>query len=112
MNEKFVATNRFTFLEQAAQFYFQITIDTTNTSDYKNGYYFSFTLKSLRLRSCDHQGQGYIGTFLSKELSFFTKVKVSMFILHYSEDTDRKKHYIVTMTFQGHPRSKVMVPNE
>ena len=23
-----------------------------------------------------------------------------------------KKHYIVTVTFQGHPRSKVMVPNE
>ena len=45
MNEKFVATNRFIFLEQPAQFYFQITIDTTNTSDYNNGYYFSFTSK-------------------------------------------------------------------
>ena len=45
MIEKFVATNRFIFLEQPAQFYFQITIDTTNTSDYNNGYYFSFTSK-------------------------------------------------------------------
>ena len=42
MNEKFVATNRFIFLEQIAQFYFQIT---TNTSDNNNGYYFSFTSK-------------------------------------------------------------------
>ena len=33
-------------------------------------------------------------------------------MLHYSEDTDRLKNYIVTVTFQGHPRSKVMVPNE
>ena len=24
---------------------------------------------SLRPKSCDHQGQGYMGTFLSKELS-------------------------------------------
>ena len=46
MNEKFVATNQFIFLEQPAQFYFQITINTTNTSDYNyNGYYFSFTSK-------------------------------------------------------------------
>ena len=44
MNEKFVATNQFIFLEQPAQFYFQITVNTTNTSDY-NGYYFSFTSK-------------------------------------------------------------------
>ena len=35
-----------------------------------------------------------------------------MFILHHSEDTDRKKYYIVNMTLQGNPRSKVMVPNE
>ena len=40
MNEKFVATNQFIFLEQPAQFYFQITFNTTNTSDYNNGYYF------------------------------------------------------------------------
>ena len=40
MNEKFVATNQFIFLEQPAQFYFQITVNTTNTSDYNNGYYF------------------------------------------------------------------------
>ena len=26
---------------------------------------------SLRIKSCDHQGHGYIGTFLSKELSHF-----------------------------------------
>ena len=45
MNEKFVATNQFIFLEQPAQFYFQITVNTTNTSDYNNGYYFSFTSK-------------------------------------------------------------------
>ena len=45
MNDKFVATNRFIFLEQPAQFYFQITVNTTNTSDYNNGYYFSFTSK-------------------------------------------------------------------
>ena len=45
MNEKFVATNQFIFLEQLAQFYFQITVNTTNTSDYNNGYYFSFTSK-------------------------------------------------------------------
>ena len=45
MNEKFVATNQFIFLEQPAQFYFQITFNTTNTSDYNNGYYFSFTSK-------------------------------------------------------------------
>ena len=38
MNEKFVATNQFNFLEQLAQFYFQITVNTTNTSDYNNGY--------------------------------------------------------------------------
>ena len=44
MNEKFVATNQFIFLEQPAQFYFQ-TVNTTNTSDYNNGYYFSFTSK-------------------------------------------------------------------
>ena len=37
MNEKFVASH--------AQFYFQITINTTNTSDYNNEYYFSFTSK-------------------------------------------------------------------
>ena len=35
-----------------------------------------------------------------------------MFILHHSEDTDRWKPYIVAVTFQGHPRSKVMVPTE
>ena len=29
MNEKFVATNQFIFLEQPAQFYFQITVNTT-----------------------------------------------------------------------------------
>ena len=36
MSEKFVATNRFIFLEQPAKLYFQITINTTNTcaSDY------------------------------------------------------------------------------
>ena len=45
MNEKFVATNQFIFLEQPAQFYFQITVNTTNTIDYNNGYYFSFTSK-------------------------------------------------------------------
>ena len=45
MNEKFVATNQFIFLEQLAQFYFQITVNTTNTSDYNNRYYFSFTSK-------------------------------------------------------------------
>ena len=45
MNEKFVATNQFIFLEQPAQFYFQITVNTTNTSDYNNEYYFSFTSK-------------------------------------------------------------------
>ena len=45
MNEKFVATNQFIFLEQPAQFYFQITVNTTNTSDYNNGYCFSFTSK-------------------------------------------------------------------
>ena len=45
MNEKFVATNQFIFLEQLAQFYFQITVNTTNTSDYNNGYYFAFTSK-------------------------------------------------------------------
>ena len=46
MNEKFVATNRFIFLKQPAQLYFQITINTTNTSDYNyNGYYSSFTSK-------------------------------------------------------------------
>ena len=45
MNEKFVTTNRFIFQEQPAQVYFQITINTTNTSDYNNGYYFSFTSK-------------------------------------------------------------------
>ena len=28
--------------------------------------------KSLRPKSCDHQGQGYIGAFLSKELSLVT----------------------------------------
>ena len=33
-------------------------------------------------------------------------------INEYVRDTDRYKHYIVTVTFQGHPRSKVMVPNE
>ena len=32
--------------------------------------------------------------------------------LHHSEDTDRIKHYIVTVTFHGHPRSKVMMPIE
>ena len=47
MNEKFVATNQFIFLEQPAQFYFQITVNTTNTSDYNNGYYFSFTSKMV-----------------------------------------------------------------
>ena len=31
---------------------------------------------------------------------------------HLSEDTDRLKYYIVTVTFQGHQRSKVMVSNE
>ena len=44
MNEKFVATNWFIFLKQAAQLYFQITINTTNISDYNynyNGYYTS-----------------------------------------------------------------------
>ena len=45
MNEKFVATNQFIFLEQPAQFYFQIIVNKTNTSDYNNGYYFSFTSK-------------------------------------------------------------------
>ena len=45
MNEKFVAKHRFIFLEQPAQFYFQITINTTNTSDNNNGYYFSITSK-------------------------------------------------------------------
>ena len=45
MNEKFVASHQIIFLEQPAQFYFHITINTTNTSDYKNGYYFSFTSK-------------------------------------------------------------------
>ena len=35
-----------------------------------------------------------------------------MFILHHSEDSDRLKNYIDSVTFQGHPRSKVMVPNE
>ena len=45
MNEKFVATNQFIFLEQLAEFYFQITVNTTNTSDYYNGYYLSFTSK-------------------------------------------------------------------
>ena len=44
MNEKFVVTNQFIFLEQPATFYFQITVNTTNTSDY-NRYYFSFTSK-------------------------------------------------------------------
>ena len=53
-----------------------------------------------------------LALFYKKSYPSFTKVKVSMFILHYSEDTDRKKYYIVTMTFQGHPRSKVMVLNE
>ena len=50
MNEKFVATNRFIFLEQPAQFYFQITINKTNTSDCNynyNGYYLSFTSKMV-----------------------------------------------------------------
>ena len=42
MNEKFVATNWFIFLEKTAQLYFQITINTTNTSDYN---YSSFTSK-------------------------------------------------------------------
>ena len=46
MNEKFVASHRFIFLEQPAQFYFQITINTTNTSDNNNGYYFSITVTS------------------------------------------------------------------
>ena len=45
MNEKFVATNQFIFLEQPAQFYFQITVNTTNTSDYNNGYYFFIHIK-------------------------------------------------------------------
>ena len=48
MNEKFVATSQFIFLKQPAQLYFQITINTTNTSDYNynyNGYYSSFTSK-------------------------------------------------------------------
>ena len=45
MNEKFVATNQFIFLEQPAQIYFRITVNTTNTSDYNNGYYFAFTSK-------------------------------------------------------------------
>ena len=27
---------------------------------------------SLRLKSCDHQGQGYIGTLISKQLSLVT----------------------------------------
>ena len=48
MNEKFVATDRFIFLEQHAQLNFQITINTTNTSDYNCNnkiYYSSFTSK-------------------------------------------------------------------
>ena len=32
--------------------------------------------------------------------------------LHHSEDTEKLNIDIVTVTFQGHPRSKVIVPNE
>ena len=32
-------------------------------------------------------------------------------MLHF-KDTGKMKHYTVTVAFQGHLRSKVMVPNE
>ena len=41
-----------------------------------------------------------LALFYQKSYPFFTKVKVSMFILHHSEDTNRRKHYIVTVTFK------------
>ena len=55
--------------------------------------------------NCDLQGQVH-------ELKFLIQKKSYSFIMHRFIDTDTLKHYIVTVTLQGHLKSKVTMSTE
>ena len=76
------------------------------------GSFNNLLIKLIKLITMVWSGPNSIGFGGWAKPGSITKVKISAFILHHSEETDRWKDYIVTLTFQGHPRSKVMVPNE